>query len=143
MPARRTKIAAPRIEDLVPVDLCDADPEGICARGNYEIDGYRDADLAGRDLSGVAFSECEFLGLEAHETRLVGARFIETRLDRVNAPVLRAGRTIWRNVQISGSRLGVVEMYDADVESVRFSGSKLSWLFPDEGVGRPGASVRR
>lgn len=128
MPTKRPKIAAPIIDELSLVGLADTDPSDIAARGSYEACRFVDSDLTGRDLAGIAFSECEFTGLEAHEAQFRGARFVETRLDRAHAAVFQAARTTWRSVHINNSRFGAVEMFDADLESVRITGSKLSFV---------------
>ncbi|WP_228760032.1 pentapeptide repeat-containing protein [Pseudactinotalea sp. HY158] len=126
--SRRPKVAAPIIDGLHLVDLADAIGEELVAGGHYEARRYTGADLAGRDLTGVVVSECEFLDLAANEVQLRGARFAETRLVRVNAPMFQAARSTWRDAWIEGSRFGAVELFDADLQSVRVSDSKLSFV---------------
>ncbi|GGC81050.1 hypothetical protein GCM10011512_04770 [Tersicoccus solisilvae] len=128
MATGRPQVAAPRIGELRLPDLTDADPTTIRAGAHHEGNRYPDADLGGRDLSDVVFSECAFDGLEAHETELRGARILETRITRLNAPVLRAPRSTWRDVHVEGSRLGAAELDEAELRSVVVTGSKLTFL---------------
>lgn len=108
---RRPQVAAPRIKELRLTGLDNADPQDIESNEQMESCRFNEAELSERDLSGAGFIECEFLGLEAHETELRRAQFVETRIERANAPSFKAARSIWRNATISDSRFGAVEMY--------------------------------
>lgn len=68
------------------------------------------------------------MGVTAHTTVLTHARIIETRIERLNAPVLDATRSTWRDVELSGSRLGALDVYDAEIRSTRIVGSKFDWI---------------
>lgn len=85
-------------------------------------------DLSGRDLTGANFSECELIDVTAHTTILQHTRLIETRIERMNAPVLDATRSTWRDVELSGSRLGALDIYDAEIRSTRITGCKVDWI---------------
>lgn len=128
MGGRRAAVEQPIVDELRLIDLAETDSAAIRAGGHHEGQRYVDADLSGRDLTGVSFSECEFLGLAANETQLRGARFAETRIERLDAPVLTAARTTWRDVQIDRSRLGAAELYEADLHSVVLRASKLTYV---------------
>ena len=52
----------------------------------------------------------------------------ESRLSDVYRPSLNAARSTLRDVEIRDSRLGAVDMPDAEVQSVSVTGSKLSWV---------------
>lgn len=128
MTPRRTAVSAPRIGALVLPDLDEADAARLSPGREYHGLRFASADLSARELPGIVFTECEFDDLQAHETKLLGARIIESRVQGANAPVLHAARTTWRDVRISDSRLGAVEMSDADLTSVLVSESKLSFV---------------
>lgn len=128
MATTRGTVAAPLIDALHLPDLTDAEASTIRAGAHHEGFRYAAADLAGRDLSDTVISECAFDGLEAHETELRGARILDTRIVRLNAPVLRAARSTWRDVHVEGSRLGAAELYESDLRSVAVTGSKLTFL---------------
>ena len=76
----------------------------------------------------MTLTECELVGVTAHTTLLQHARLVETRFERLNAPVLDATRSSWRDVELIGSRIGALDIYDAALRSVRITGSKLDWI---------------
>ena len=86
------------------------------------------ADLTGADLTGATFTECELVDVTAHTTVLQHARLVETRIERLNAPVLDATRSTWRDVELVGSRIGALDVYDAEIRSTRFTGTKFDWI---------------
>ena len=65
--------------------------------------------------------------MTADEADLKGARLTEVVLDQVGFPVVRAVRSQWRDVHVSG-RLGSVEAYESQWRSVHFVGCKLSYV---------------
>lgn len=118
----------PVLSRLVLPDLDPADADAVEAHAHHEGLSLDGVDLTGCDLTGAAFTECELLGVTAHTTVLQHARLIETRIERLNAPVLDATRSTWRDVELSGSRLGALDIYDAEIRSSRISGSKFDWI---------------
>ncbi len=132
MATKRT--AAPRIDPIVLRDLAVGDPDALEPHETVEGERFTAADLAGRDLSGATFLECEFIGLAAHETDLRAATFVETRLDRLDAPIFAAPRSRFREVAIASSRLGSAEFFEASWSSVRFDQCKLGYLNLGGGV---------
>lgn len=112
--------------DLPPLDEGDADD--LVAHGMVDAKSFADIDVSGEDLSGLAFNECELIGVAAHETQFRAARFVSTRIERMNAPVFTAARATIRDAEIQRSRFGSVELYDAEWQSVVVSGSKLGWV---------------
>lgn len=128
MASRRADLEAPRIDELHLSDLVDADPASIVAGDHHEGFRYEGAGLAGRDVTGADFSECELVGVDLHETGLRAARFVETRIERLDTPVLSAARSTWRDVHLVSSRIGAAELYDADLQSMRLSDCKLSYV---------------
>lgn len=118
----------PVLGRLVLPDLEDADAEQLEPHESYEGLRIEGGDLSGRDLTGATFTECELVGVTAHTTILQHARLIETRLERLGAPVLDATRCTWRDVELSGSRVGALDIYDAEIRSTRISSSKFDWI---------------
>ena len=121
------RIAAPLIHEPALGDLTDAAPETIEPGAVHEARRYTDADLAHRELSGTEFSVCEFLGADVDDAQLLGARFTETRIERLSATNLRAARTTWRDTVLEASRIGAAELYDADLHSVRVTGTRIGF----------------
>jgi uncharacterized protein YjbI with pentapeptide repeats len=66
--------------------------------------------------------------VRASELRIGGARILETRLRRLDAPVVRGARSTWRDVIVDGGRIGSAELYDSGFTAVRISGCKLGFV---------------
>ncbi len=128
MPRRRATTRQPVLERLVLPDLEEAEARQLAAQQSH--DGLRlvGADLTGADLTGATLAECELIDVTAHTTVLQHARLIETRIQRLHAPVLDATRSTWRDVELSGSRIGALDVYDAEIRSTRITGSKFDWI---------------
>lgn len=125
--AKKTVTPAPRIDPIRLTNLHEPTivPE---AHGAYDGERYAHRDLTDHDLSGATFTECAFADLIAHGIQLRDARFADTVIDRLNAPVLRGVRSDFHDVTIDASRLGSAELYDSSWRSVHISNSKLGYL---------------
>ncbi len=123
-----TKDTAPVIGDLHLDDLAEGFPGDLSPRDRAEGLRFADLDLDGLDLTGATLAECELAGCSLHETNLTLSRMLESRLVRANAPVLKAARSTWHDVRIEASRLGAVELYESEIDTVEISGSKLSFV---------------
>ncbi len=125
---RKTATQPPKVDALRLADLADGDASALAAHQTFESARYAEADLSGRELSGVTFSECELLACSAHETDFRNARFRETRIEQLNAPTFTASRSTFRDVQVEGSRMGAMELYDSELRSVVVSNCKLGLI---------------
>lgn len=125
---RSTTTKKPVLSRLILPGLEQATAGDLAAHEHHEGLSLEGIDLTGCDLSGATFTECELVGVTAHTTVLQHARLVETRIERLNAPVLDATRSTWRDVELSGSRIGALDIYDAGVRSTRISGSKFDWI---------------
>lgn len=94
-----------------------------------DLDSVRFADLVLADLTlpGALVASARFSDVVADETDLRGARLHEVELERVNLPVVRAARSQWRDVRVTG-RLGSLEAYEVQWRAVHFVGCKLSFV---------------
>ena len=128
MVRRRPSVTAPVIDPLVLTHLTDADVTAIEPPLDHHGLRFVDLDLSGQNLCGIEFLECAFDGFSVGEADLRGARFVDTRIERLDAPVLSAARSSWRNVRISGSRIGAAELPEADVRTLAIAGSKLDFV---------------
>ncbi|WP_026851551.1 pentapeptide repeat-containing protein [Glaciibacter superstes] len=126
--AKKPSTIAPRIDPIRLIDLTDGDAGAIDAHGSRDGERFSGADVSGRDLAGVTFTECELLDLVAHETDFRSASFVDTRFERLNAPIFTASRSRFRDVELDGSRLGSAEFYDSTWESVHISNCKLGFV---------------
>lgn len=108
--------------------LSETDPAALSARNDFDRERLQAASTEGQRLPGLAFAECELIDWNANETDLQGSRFLQTRFEGLNAPVLLARRTSWREVELTSSRIGSAEWYDSDLAQVDIAHSKLGWL---------------
>ncbi|MFB7800934.1 pentapeptide repeat-containing protein, partial [Isoptericola sp. NPDC056134] len=127
---RDDRTQPPRIAPLIFADLTDTEvlTEDWALRTDFDREHLTEIDTAELDLDDVTFTECHVVGWNAHRTNFQGARFLQTRIERLNAPSLRARRTTWREVELLASRIGAAEWYDSDLSQVEISHSKLGWL---------------
>ncbi|WP_122943393.1 pentapeptide repeat-containing protein [Brachybacterium sp. EE-P12] len=125
---RRTTTRQPVLERLVLPDLEEVGAERLNAQDRHDGLSLTGADLTGRDLTGATFTECALSDLTAHTTVLQHTRLLETRIERLHAPVLDATRSTWRDVELIDSRLGALDVYDAEIRSTRITGSKFDWI---------------
>lgn len=121
-------VKAPRITELRLGHLRESDGAALRAAEQYDGERFTALDWTGRDLTDAAFRECQFDGLTLDETVVRGIRFVETEFTGLNAPVLDAVRSEWRDVSIRQSRIGAGEFYDAEFSGVRIEGCKLGYL---------------
>ncbi len=127
VPGARSSTKAPQIDDLQLDHLADGDPADLTEDADLEAVSFSDVVLPRLTLSHSRVMSTRFTGLSADEADLAGARISEVELEQVNLPVVRASRSQWRDVRISG-RLGSLEAYDSRWRSVRFAGCKLSFV---------------
>ncbi len=125
---RSPKFLSPRVQAVHLVALTDGTPDTLTGEKHHEGLRFTDVDVSHEDLAGYTWSECEFDGLLADGTDFQGARIVESTLTQFVAPQLKARRSTWKNVEISSSRLGAVEAYDAELSEVAIDGSKLGWV---------------
>jgi uncharacterized protein YjbI with pentapeptide repeats len=124
----KIETAAPKIRAFRLPRLEDGDPATLAAGDEREAERFVDTDLSGRELLGITFAECELDGVTLSEADLRGARVIESTLARMNAPILSAARSTWRDVVLDQSRIGSGELFDSTWRSVRFSHCRLGYL---------------
>ena len=105
-----------------------ADARTVGPEDSREGERYDAVDFTDADLEFTSFTSCAFQQVRLNEARLRGARFAEVTLEGVDAAVLAAPRSSWRNVQLTGSRLGSVQLYESTWRSVTIERSKIDYL---------------
>ena len=126
--AKKSLTAAPRFDQLALTNLSIGDPDALEAHESYSGERFEGVDLSERDLSGISLSETEFVDLEANEVVFRSADFVDTRFEKLNAPIFSTPRTSLRDVSFEGSRLGSAEFYETRWSSVRFSHCRIGYL---------------
>lgn len=125
--ARGRDEATPRIDPLVLRDLADGQPDDL--RAGAHRDGERFEHLRlDDDLSGLVLDGCELSDAAGDDVRLDGGRVLESVLDRLNVTTMRAKGSVWRDVRLTGSRIGAAEWYDAEWRAVELIGCRIGYL---------------
>ncbi|MEA5454837.1 pentapeptide repeat-containing protein [Sinomonas sp. JGH33] len=124
----RKESTRPRLSELR-LDRLEAGFAGDVEAG-ARIEGlaFDGADLADRGLAGITFVECLLRDVSLHNADLTGASFVETRMERLSAPVLSAQRSRFRDAEIEGSRIGSAELYDGAWDGTLVRGCKLGFV---------------
>ena len=127
--ARATKgPEGPRLSEVRVEGLDEGAEWRLGPRGQFDRERFAGVAGEGLDLSGAAFTECELVDWSADGARLAGARFVDTRVVGLNAPSLRAGRTVWRGVELVSSRVGAFEWFETEIAGLLIEGAKLGWV---------------
>jgi uncharacterized protein YjbI with pentapeptide repeats len=127
VPSAPASVKPPQIGPLSFGDLVAGTSADLVRSADLESARYDDVVLSHLDLSGAVLDHVQVVGLSADEVDLKGARLSEVELDQVNLTVVRAARSQWRDVRVTG-RVGSFEAYEAQWRSVHFVGCKLSFV---------------
>ncbi|WP_144764691.1 pentapeptide repeat-containing protein [Curtobacterium sp. 9128] len=121
---------APRITLTEPVDLVDWTPGPGDVLTGDRIDGRRIAtfDVTGERLPDLEVEECVIDDLRVDGADLRGLRVHDTVIGSLDAPVLRASSSSWREVRVVGGRVGSAELFDAGLNGVEFVGMKFGFV---------------
>jgi uncharacterized protein YjbI with pentapeptide repeats len=123
--------SAPRAPRLTPIqlnNLVDNEDAFFGPGDTYDGQRFDRPSFDGANLTSTDFLECELQGPTFHEAELRGVRFRDTIIADSFAPVLKASRTSWREVEITAPRWGSAELYDSTWQSARIDGGKLDFL---------------
>ncbi|MDQ0922169.1 uncharacterized protein YjbI with pentapeptide repeats [Pseudarthrobacter sp. W1I19] len=126
--AGASKVTAPRLSPVVLADLTEDPAQGFRRGARHDGGRYSRVEADGLELGGTDFAECEFQGVSFNDTQLRGSSFRDCILGELYAPVFRAARTTWRDVELRNPRLGSAELYESGWQSVRIDGGKLDFL---------------
>ncbi|MCQ1948476.1 pentapeptide repeat-containing protein [Arthrobacter sp. zg-Y859] len=124
--SRSTGTKPPVLELVRPQDLSDG--ADVPVGSHQEAVAYNGESFAGLELRGAVFSECSLTGVSLDNADLTAARFMESTLENLYAPVLRAAKTSFRDVEISNPRLGSADLHSGSWNSVRVDGGKIDFL---------------
>jgi uncharacterized protein YjbI with pentapeptide repeats len=120
----------PQPPRIVPVRLTGlAQASGPPGRAEVrELERYDDLDLAGVDLQFSSLTECAFTRTRLDDAALRGSRLHQVIMVELDAARLSAPRAHWRELEISGSRIGSAELYESTWRSVAVTGGKINYL---------------
>ncbi|MCW2852338.1 MAG: hypothetical protein JWM84_2002 [Nocardioides sp.] len=125
---RRATTHAPHLDAVQHGALTPGAPDLLVANADLEGLAFADLDLSLLSLGGASLDGCALTGVVAGEADWRSTRLRETTFERLNVPVMRAPRGVWRDVVLTGARLGSVEAYETSWQSVHFVGCKLSFV---------------
>ncbi len=125
---RHPGVAVPRLTPVRLENLTDVDEPAFERNGRYDGARYSRVAADGLELGGSDFAECEFQGVTFNEAQLRGSTFRDCILGELYAPVFRAARSTWQEVEIRNPRLGSAELYESGWRSVRIDGGKVDFL---------------
>ncbi|OWY83631.1 pentapeptide repeat-containing protein [Rhodococcus sp. BUPNP1] len=134
--AARSTTRPPRIDAPDLGVLTDTDGDELHAHGIFESVRYTGTDLTGRDLTGIVLSECSLVASIVADSDLTNARLRDTLVERMQAPNLFAPRSSLHRVHIRDSRIGALDLFDADLRSVTIADSKLGLVNLRAATGR-------
>jgi uncharacterized protein YjbI with pentapeptide repeats len=119
-----TEPEPPRIERIALPPLSDPrDGDDV-----HEGERFEGLDWSGADREFWSFTGCDLRRVGLDGTRLRGAHFHQVTLAELDAPDFAAPRSEWRNVSLTGSRLGSAELYESVWRSVTVSGCKINYV---------------
>lgn len=73
-------------------------------------------------------SDSRLQGLTCRTWKAPALTLINCRVEQVDVVALSAPNAGWANTEVTGSRIGSIEAYDADLRQVAFSGCKLGYV---------------
>jgi len=123
--------AAPR---LAPLDLRDLTPLDAAVFTDPDGDDLEQCELRDAYVGDLSWSVRRRLdgsvltGLSGATWRARGLTLTDTRLERVDLLSLAAPAAGWRDVEVQASRIGSLELYDANLRRVSFVGCKLGYV---------------
>lgn len=128
MASKNQKIAAPGVPDLAPPELERIDANGLRPGASLSSVELEDADLEGRDLTGLQVLEGRWSGIGLANVNVTDARFTEMQFVRVTTYNLRARKAAFRECDVTDSRLGSADFFAATLSTVRFAHCKIGYL---------------
>ena len=95
---------------------------------SHDVQLFDGTDFSGIDITSTDFLECELRRATFYNAQMRGVRFRDVILADSFAPVFKASRSSWRDVEITAPRWGSAELYDSTWNKVRIDGGKLDFL---------------
>ncbi|WP_430867302.1 pentapeptide repeat-containing protein [Demequina aurantiaca] len=121
------KLRPPKLRTLNLSNLAQAEPDDIDNDTTLEALRWADTSFEDRPLRGVSFVGCELDNVALGEADLTAARFGDTRLTRINVPVLKAPDASWVGTELAASRIGAWDGYGANLRAARFVDCKVTY----------------
>lgn len=125
---RHNRVHAPQIDPIRHGQLDAGEPDRLVPNADLHTAAFTHVVTPSLTMRAATLDTCRLEDISARETDWSATRLRETTVDRMDSPVVRAARTVWRDLHVRDSRLGSVEAYDARWSSVHFIDCKLGYL---------------
>ena len=109
-------------------DLTRFDGERLEHDGDYVAIDFVDLDFAGAEAPDARFLECRLQRCGLDGASLRRARIAESVVSDVHAATLDLADSIWRDVEMSGGRLGAVTLVGATWTGIQVRGTHLGFI---------------
>lgn len=83
------------------------------------------AHLIGKQLENPRYIECRFEDAVVEDVDLRGLTVAESAVERLSSSHFSAPRSAWRESRVRTSRIGVAELYEAQLDAMVLTGCKL------------------
>jgi uncharacterized protein YjbI with pentapeptide repeats len=127
MPSPKGRRRQPAAE----ISLPELSPYGgavLEAGGDHDAVDFSDGDFTGQDAADSRFLECRLDRCALDGVSLRRARFVDCLVSEVHGASVDLADSVWRDCHISGGRLGAIGLAGASWTGVRVRGSKLGFL---------------
>jgi len=124
----RPRAVAPRTTPLALRTLPPLDPDVLAPEADIEDGEVADSSWDDLDLAHANVRGARLVALRAQRIDLTAAHLGGTALERLDAPAVRATRGGWRDVELTGSRLGSLEAYESTWDGVRIEDCRLGYV---------------
>lgn len=121
-------VSPPLLDLPVLDDLAEGFPGDLEPHAELDRLRFDGLEFDGVDLTSAVVSESVLERVSLVDNQWRGIRIVESLITGLNAPVLPAARSHWRDVGITQSRIGSAELFDSQLQGVRITGSKLGYL---------------
>jgi uncharacterized protein YjbI with pentapeptide repeats len=128
MAGKNQKIATPSVPVLALSDLERIDADRLGPGASLSGVELADADLEGRDLTGLHVLEGRWSGIDLANSNVTDARFIEMEFVRVTSYNLRARKATFSDCDVIGSRIASADFFAGALRTVRFTHCKIGYL---------------
>jgi uncharacterized protein YjbI with pentapeptide repeats len=125
--ARGRDDSVPRIDPLVLRGLATGDPGDLRAGEQRDGERFEHVRLDAADLEDLVLDGCEVTDGQGDEVRLDRSRLLESVLDRIAVTSWSAKGSTWRDVRLTGSRIGAAEWYDGEWRGVELIGCRIGY----------------
>jgi len=121
-------VTSPRIDALRFPHLEAGNVDALTARDVFEGLRFDGVTFDSVNLTDAVFSESILDKVRITDSVLRGIRLSETRIAALDAPILAAPLSQWRDVELVNSRIGSGELFEATISSVIITGCKIGYL---------------